>query len=107
MSPRQAKREHTSQDFLDWKEFFNWERGHKEKWEFYLAQIAYEIWATKHEHDPKTITLNNFLLDLTVEEPKKKPEEPVLSDFERKKQATAKSKAGWSGLFGLKNVRRR
>jgi hypothetical protein len=86
--------ETTSTEFVEWQEYFEKELNMPRREDYYLAQIAAEVYRGNAK-TPASVRTNHFLLKFTTEE-KKKP----ISEAEIQ-QRTVNSKVAWFAIANM------
>lgn len=87
----------TSTEFIQWKEYLRQAVDDFDKQDYYLAQIAKEIRATRMKSGAASkLKLKDFLLKFTSSKKKKKEE----------KSTSSSSRSHWLGLLGIKRSKK-
>jgi hypothetical protein len=106
MSPSEAKRKHSSTDFLIWEEYFDREWNERSKEDYRAARICFQIYLLRHTvatlfvRNPPApeLTEDKFLLEFETKKVKdtKPSEVDTKANIEMK---TAQSKSAWMSFL--------
>lgn len=101
MSVRQARREHTSMELIEWMILLDEQEDKREKWEYYAAQIAAILDRTRIPKKAHTIKDEKYLIKFE----RRKVVDPdavvdAIPTEDEIKRRTERSKSYWFAVVG-------